>query len=275
MKIIVNPLTYFILFLFLICGYFNYFLIISFILLMHDIGHLIMMKLFKVEIMSIEILPFGSIINTSIKYNLNSNKLFLIASSGIFMQLILYIMFNWLFEINIINNISYNIFLIYNKYIILFNLLPIIPLDGSKMLTSLLERFIPYKYTIIIGYILSLIFIILFIFSGTISLNIILISLFLFMKTYEEVILHNYIFMKFLIERYLMNINNKKIKRINSFKKVYKNKYNIINGKRESVYLAKLFDKQGYFWYYLFVCNEFINRTEEVKSWLSHLKGES
>lgn len=267
MKIIVNPLTYLILFLFFICGYFNYFLIISIILFIHDLGHIIVMKVFKINIISIEVLPFGSVINTNIKYNLNSNKFLLISLAGIFNQLLLYAVFYLLFLSGVINDISYNIFLIYNKYIIFFNLLPMIPLDGSKISLSILERFIPYKYSIIIGNIASLIMIIIFIMNSQINLNTILISIFLFMKTYEEVIMYNYIFMKFLIERYLLDIDYKRIKMVNSIKKIYKNKYNFINGERESVYLSKLFDNHKYFWYYLFVCNEFINRTKEVKSW--------
>ena len=68
-KIKINYLTYIIILSFLLCGYFNYFLIISFIIMFHDLGHLIIMKFFKIKINNIIILPLGSIINTDISYN--------------------------------------------------------------------------------------------------------------------------------------------------------------------------------------------------------------
>ena len=227
-----------------------------------------MMKLYKVKFESIEMLPFGSLINTNLKYNLNSNKFFLISIAGIVMQLILYVVFYLLFKYNFINDISYNIFLMYNKLIILFNIIPMIPLDGSKILLSIIERFIPYKLSLTIINVISLISIVTFIIFSDKNLNLILISTFIFMKTYTEIFEHNYIFIRFLVERYLYDNKNKKIKMIKNIKNIYKNKYNFIKGESEEKYLIKVFDKGRYFWYYLFVCNEFINRTKKVKSWL-------
>ena len=96
-KISIHPLTYIILLSLLLCGYFNYFLIISFILLFHHLGHILVMLIFKIKIYKIDILPFGSIINTKINYNLNSNILLLLSLAGIIMQLLLYPIFPKLF----------------------------------------------------------------------------------------------------------------------------------------------------------------------------------
>ncbi len=240
-KIKIHPLTYFIMLSVLLCGYFNYFLIISFILVIHDLGHIITIKLFKLKIYDIKILPFGSIINAEINYNIESNKLFIISIFGIIMQIIMHYTMNILFNLSIINDISLNIFRFYNKLIIIFNLLPIIPLDGSKILLSILERLLPYKKTLIIENIISLIFIIIFIFNNDLNLNIILITSFLFLKTYETMLNHSYIFHKFLLERFLYSNKNRKIKFIKDIKNIYKSKYNYINNIREEKYLAKLF----------------------------------
>ena len=241
-KIDIHPITYFFLISILLCGFFNYFLIISIILLIHDLGHIIVMKMFKIKIFNIVILPFGSLINSKINYNQNSNVLLLIAIAGILMQLFLYLVFNVLNNLNIINSLSYSIFLYYNRSIIIFNALPIIPLDGSKILLSLLERIMPYKIVLKLGCYISLILGCIFLYKCSLSLNIILISLFLFMKTYEELLNHNYIFNRFLLERYLNESNYKRIKYINSIKKIYKNKYNFINNQKEWAILAKMFD---------------------------------
>lgn len=213
------------------------------------------MKLFKINIQSITILPFGSLINTEINYNINSNFLLLVSIAGIIMQLFLFIIFYYLFNFNFINYLSYRIFKTYNQLIILFNILPIIPLDGSKILLSTLERFIPYKKTLIITNIISIIAILLFIIFNKINLNLILISGFLFLKTYQEILEHNYIFNKFLLERHLHKPSYSKIKNIKSIKDIFKNKYNFINYEAEDKILSKLFDINHYFWYYLLVCN--------------------
>jgi len=205
------------------------------------------MRIYKIKIYKIEILPFGSIIDTNINYNLNSNILFLISIAGILMQLILYLVFGALFSLRLISEISYNIFLTYNKLIILFNSLPIIPLDGSKILLSFLERFISYKKALIITNIISLISIILFIVFNKVTLNLILIGVFLLLKTYQEILEHNFIFNKFLLERYLTKSSMKKIKNVKSIKNIFKNKYNFINNENEDKYLAKLFDNKGIF----------------------------
>ncbi len=247
MKISIHPLTYILLLSILLCGYFNYFLIISTILLIHDIGHLLVMYLFNISVYKIVVLPFGSIINTSISYNLDSNKLLLVSLSGIIMQLILYIVFYYLHKYLLINDLSYHIFLTYNKYIIIFNILPIIPLDGSKALISLLERFIPYRLSIIICNLISIILISIFILFNDLSLNLILISIFLYYKTYTEILNINFIFNKFLLERYLSKITHKKVKYISNIKSIYKNRLNIINSKKEDKILAKIFDIKTYF----------------------------
>lgn len=242
MKVKVHPLTYILIFSILLCGYFNYFLIISFILFFHDLGHLIMMKIFKIRVISIELLPFGSIMNTNINYNLNSNMLLIISFGGILVQLLLYLIFGLLDKLLIINDLSYRIFLTYNELIILFNLLPIVPLDGSKILLSIIERFLPYKFCLIIINFFSLLFIVIFVLVNDISLNLILIVSFLLCKTFTEILNHKYIYNKFLLERYLYKVSFKKIVSINNIKKMFKNRFNFINGENEDKILVKMFD---------------------------------
>ena len=213
------------------------------------------MKLFNIKIYHITIMPFGSLINTNIKYNINSNKLLLISLGGIINQIFLYIIFYLLFKISVINELSFKIFLDYNYLIIIFNILPIIPLDGSKALLSIIERIFPYKICLIIINILSIVSITLFILFNKITFNIILLGIFLLNKTYLEILNHNFIYHKFLLERYLNNNANSKIKMINNIKNIYKNRFNFIKGVREEEIYVKLFDKDKIFWYYLFVCN--------------------
>ena len=240
----IHPFTYFICLTILLSGYFNYFLIISIILIIHDLGHIMLIKLFKYKIKEVEILPFGSHINTNISPNSKTLELFFISLAGIVFQLLL---FPLIYSLNgvIINHISYNIFLKYNRLLIIFNLLPIIPLDGSKILQSILENFFSYKKVLVIINIISIIGIIIFIIYQTLySLNAYLILGFLGYKTYELIKNTGYLFNQFILSRYLDVRKNRKVKYVKELKEIYKNRYNFINGKSEEKVISNLFNSQ-------------------------------
>lgn len=241
MKIDIHPLTIILALILFLCGRFNYFFIIASIIFIHDLGHLITMKIFKISVSKLIILPFGSIIESNIKLSEKTIIKFLISISGVIFQIILFIIANILFKYNLINTISLDIFNKYNKLIIIFNLLPIIPLDGSKILESLLESIIPFKIVIYIKCIISIIIIVILTFCLKLSLdliNILFISLF---KTYEELLNINIIYNKFLLERYLYKPNFKKVKYIKSIRQIYKNRINFINNSNEIKVLEKNF----------------------------------
>ncbi len=241
----IHALTYLILLSVLLAGYFNYFLIISFILLIHDLGHIIALKLFNYQIYNITILPFGSLINSNINSSSNSKEIFIISIAGVLMQVLLYPLF-YLLNIYYINDISYNIFLNYNKIILLFNLLPIIPLDGSKIILSILENFIYYKIVLKIINIISIIILVLFmIYLSFNGLNSYLIVVFLLYKTFEEIKNHKYIFNQFLLTRYLTNKNYYRIKYISNLKYIFKNYYNFINNQNEEKVLHSHYERNS------------------------------
>lgn len=190
--------TYIFYLILIFSGYINYLFYYLIIIIAHELGHVVTIKLLHLNITSFTIYPFGGVINTNINYNINSNKLFLISISGIFFQSILFLI------LKSIDN--YEVFKTLNISIIVFNLLPIIPSDGSKIFISFVERFISYKNTIIISNILSIIFLfIVFILSKNIFLFVLL--YFINMKT---IMLFHYIINKFKLERYLHSYKYKK-----------------------------------------------------------------
>ena len=239
----IHPITYLILISVLFSGYFNYFLVISFIILTHDLGHIIFLKFYRYQIYHITVLPFGSMIDSSINSNSPTVETLIISLAGIVFQLILFPIFKVL-NLYIINDISYNIFLNYNYLIILFNLLPIIPLDGSKVLLCLLESFMSYKKVLRLINILSILGILLFIFYLAFNgLNSYLIIIFLLYKTYEEIKNHKYVFNQFLLNRYLSNNRYIKIKYINKITDIFKNRFNFIENQNEEKFLKAYYNR--------------------------------
>ena len=129
-----------------------------------------------------------------------------------------------------------------------FNLLPIYPLDGSKILNLLLSKIINYNLSNKLTIFISLITLILLLIYKSYQINysyIMILSILLtnIYKFYNKLEL---IYNKFLLERYLYNIKYNKLKIIKNKNKMYKNKNHIIkqNNKyiKEDKYLHQIFD---------------------------------
>lgn len=201
MKIIkVNFLTLYFLLLLFLCGYLKIGIIIFLIVLFHELGHIFFIKLFKYKIINVTLYPFGGITKIDKDINTPLNKELLIACGGIIFQLIFLIII-YLLPINIITK---NLLYKYNISILLFNILPIIPLDGSIIINSLLNKIFSYKVSYYLYIIISIIFSIFYLFFNYwYSLNNYLIVSLFIIKTYYAIKNYKYLKTRFLLERYL------------------------------------------------------------------------
>ncbi|MFI3260437.1 MAG: site-2 protease family protein [bacterium] len=218
MKIIqINYLTYYFLLIYFLCGFIKEGIIIFIIVFIHELGHAFFANLFNFNIISITIYPFGGI--TKMKKDINTplNEDLLISIGGFIFQFILYLIFLIINLNGFISNKTFEIFNFYNKMILLFNLLPIIPLDGSYISENILSRIFPYKIVLFTNVILSIFCFIIFIYYNySYNLNNYIIISFLFFKILENLKNKKNIFNKFLLERYLYSYNFKKLENINS-----------------------------------------------------------
>ena len=139
MKIIrLSNTTLYLLFILFLCGYIRVGITIFLIVLIHEVGHVLVCLLFGYKIKSVTLYPFGGLTRVEKDINTSPYKELILASAGLFMQIILYV---------VALSFGYRdlLFYKYNKSIFLFNLLPIIPLDGSVIVYSLLNRFTTFK----------------------------------------------------------------------------------------------------------------------------------
>lgn len=194
-------------------GCFKQVLISLGVILFHELGHLIMLKIFKVRVLSVVIYPFGGVIKTTKLINYSLKKELIIALAGVFNQLILYCFFGILFRGGIINLYSYSLFLNINTALIIFNLLPIMPLDGSTVLRVILNKFFSYYKASRIYVILSVISLIVFVLilkDNRIN-NLVLIG-FMIYKLVEYIKMFKFYKEKFVLERYLYQLPFEKIR---------------------------------------------------------------
>ncbi len=204
----ISSLTIYFLILFFFCGLIKNALIIFFIILIHEMGHVFFIKLLGYKIISINIYPFGGITKVEKDLNTAINKELIIAWGGVLFQIFIY----GLIFLPFLSNYTKELIFSYNTSIIMFNMLPIIPLDGSIITSSFLNKFFSFQKSYILTIIISIFNIILFlIIDYTNSLNNYLIIALLIYKTYEYYQNKNYIYNRFLLERFLKNFSFKNI----------------------------------------------------------------
>ena len=129
--------------IFLFTGQLKTYCIIMFFWFLHEFGHIITAKLFKMQIEKIEILPCG-FSASFFSYNLSgvpkvfSMQELLVALAGPIVSLILALSFQYIDDTNFTiltkQEIVYS-----NILILIFNLLPLYPLDGGRILKNILN----------------------------------------------------------------------------------------------------------------------------------------
>lgn len=255
MKIILSKIEFHYTFIiialgFVLAGYFPNLIVFTSIIIIHELGHIITGLHFKYKLDKVIIYPYGGMTKFNTIINTNINKDILVAISGVIVQSIYFILITILYTKGYIREYIYNLFTIYNNSILLFNILPIIPLDGSKIINLILSKYLYYnlsnKLTIIISFITIIIILITRIYeynySFIIILGLLMKNIYDFYKNLE------YIYSKFILERYLYKITYPKKKIIKNKKKMYKNKshYFYINNQllKEDDYLRSIYSKR-------------------------------
>ncbi len=232
-KIKIHPFFYFFTLVCLFNGLFKDYIYITFIVLFHELGHILVGLYYKWDINKIVVLPFGCLTIFNNLVNVKLKEEFLVTIAGPILQLFLFF----------INNSK---FLYYNKILLIFNLIPIIPLDGSKIIHILLNKIISFKKSELISIIISFIMIF-YLFMASNSLMSYLIILLLLKKVIETILMHKYIFYKFLLERYIYKLpfkKVKKVKKISKMKREYRHLFYLENKYyTEKEILTKMFDK--------------------------------
>lgn len=189
------------------------------VIIIHELGHAVISSYYNWKIKRIDITICGGFITYDEVIDKPLKEELVIALAGFIFQFILFIISFILYYFNIFD---IKVFLMINKYnlsVFLFNILPIYPLDGSKILLILFNYIMPYKKALkLINYVslINLILIILsfFIFKLRFEYAYIMIISFILnkiIKLFKDI---PYLFNRLLFERYIYGANIKKYIRI-------------------------------------------------------------
>ena len=216
------------------------FIIIFTIIIIHELGHVIVANLLGVKVKNIYIYPLGGVSKFNMDLNINPIKELLILLGGPLFQ------FLSLFLIYLFKD-KKEVIIIYHYSILLFNLLPIYPLDGGRLINILFQIFISYKRSIKLSIIFSYLLLLIILLKSNLKGNIIIMIIFLFSLIIKESKRINYLYNKFILERYLNNYNFKSSKIINNINNLYRGKKHLIKDNNtyylEKEYLAKKIKK--------------------------------
>ena len=222
---------------FVLTGHMTNLLIFTLIILIHEMGHYLIALRNGFNVLKITIYPYGGM--TKLNYNINEkiSKELEVAFGGIFFQIIFYLIMVLLYNYGCVREYIFDIYKQYNISILMFNILPIYPLDGGKILNLLLFEILPYKLANKVTVYLSLIIIIVIIvhnyyefnYTMFLTLSILLEGIY---KYYRDI---DYLFNKFLLERYLYKIMYNKIKITNKLDKMQRDRTHIFKVKNRYI----------------------------------------
>ncbi|WP_273716999.1 site-2 protease family protein [Alkalihalobacillus pseudalcaliphilus] len=214
-KVKVHPLFWFILGIGMMTGYFREVIMVFSIVMVHELGHALTATFFKWKLNKIELLPFGGVAEVENNGNQPFYQEFFIVIAGPIQHIWMIGLSFLLAGSTIWSMQAHELFVTHNLIILLFNLLPILPLDGGRLLQLFLLFNNPYKQAMLLSLRLSFFFLLIgmtvVIFLFPFHLNIWVVISFLLISHYLDWKQRHFRFMRFLMGRMEMR-NHRSIK---------------------------------------------------------------
>lgn len=205
-QIYVSPLTVIYIILALFLGRFSFVFFHFFCSFIHEMSHVITSRALKKEVREIAFLPIGFFARIDELEDMSPWKQIIILLAGPFSYFISNAIIVLLYRYNLLSIYGFNMAKEANLMILIFNLIPIIPLDGGRVIKALLLKFFPchraYKISIYISLIVSIFIVYLCIINTQY-----LILGFLIFDLLKEIIVLKRAYLQFLIRRLKKNNN--------------------------------------------------------------------
>lgn len=240
-KIYIHPLFFLCTGIALMTGFIKPYLLLFYLFFIHELGHILAALYYHWNIKKIMVLPFGGLTIFEEALNRPMKEELIITIMGPVFQILAYLLLAPI--------IDKAYFLTLHLSFLLFNLLPIYPLDGSKLVLLFLERYISFYHSYQTILWISCFLSILLFFMVPQNFVFCCMLFFLLKKIWDEYHKLPFTFYKFLLERYLEHIHFSKylkVKKLN-LKKMRRERNHIFlfqnNWISEGTILKKWFDK--------------------------------
>jgi stage IV sporulation protein FB len=205
-KIQIHPLLWMVIALAVATAHFIELMMVLLIIFVHEIGHGAAASFFSWRIKKIALLPFGGVAEMDEHGNRPLKEELIVVVAGPLQHVWMISLAYILFMSGIFPEKWYSLFVEYNLMVLLFNLLPIWPLDGGKLvfiLFSMNSSFqVAHLRTLYLSISMLAIFSVIVLMIAPLTLNVWVIIGFLAFSLHYEWKQRRFIFMRFLMERH-------------------------------------------------------------------------
>ncbi|TYR82271.1 stage IV sporulation protein FB [Priestia megaterium] len=206
MKVHIHPLLWGIFAIGILTATIKPLMILFLIVLIHELGHAVAANCFSWRIKQIMLLPFGGVAEVDEHGNRPFREELIVTVSGPIQHILMVGVAYLLMKGNILPVTIYEQFVFQNMLIFGFNLLPIWPLDGGKLLFLLCSRYRPFlsahkQMLKLSSFFLGVVMIYTAI-MYSFHLHLWIVIIFLIVCHYQEWQNRHFVYMRFLLERY-------------------------------------------------------------------------
>ena len=207
LKVKINPFFWIIIFGSIATGQFIEIITLFGIVMIHELGHVFTAKGYGWKIIEIQLLPFGGVAKVE-QPNDSRFEEFVVALAGPLQNLMMILVTIGFQRLELWSNDWATFFMQANIWIGLFNLLPISPLDGHKLMKVLFYLFLPLRKALTSSLFISFVLAIIFLFYSTgywngwkLNMNAMILSIFFIFQNWMEVKQVPFLFWQFLLQK--------------------------------------------------------------------------
>jgi len=205
-KIHIHPLLWFMCGLAIVTAHFKQFIMLFFIVFIHELGHAVAALFFSWRIKRILLLPFGGVADTDECGNRPLKEEIIVSLAGPIQHVWLVLVAFLLTKLGVMNEGLFKMFFEYNAAIFLINLLPIWPLDGGKLLFAAFTMYSSFgkafEKVILFSFGSTTVLVLFILLVAPYQISLWMIALFLIYSLINEWKHRKYMVMRFLLERH-------------------------------------------------------------------------
>lgn len=176
------------------------------IIFIHEMGHAAAASFFSWRIKKITLLPFGGVAEVDEHGNRSLKEEAIVVLAGPFQHIWMMGLSYLLFSLSFIPEDLFQLVIQYNLMILIFNLFPVWPLDGGKLIFLLFSRVKAFpdahRFTLILSFFSLSLFSLAILLTAPLHINVWIVIGFLYFSLYHEWKQRRFIFIRFLLERY-------------------------------------------------------------------------
>nr|WP_289036778.1 site-2 protease family protein [uncultured Allobacillus sp.] len=214
----IHPLLLILLLLSYFFGLFIEMAALFLLIFIHECGHLTVAKYFQWEVTRLVIWPFGGVMETKDFYNRPTHEELWVTIAGPIQHIWIYGLIH-LLSFTSIPDYYLDQFIWMNTILLVFNLLPILPLDGGRFLFFMISHWLPFHRSILLSTSFSIFMIFvangILLVNGWVSPPLIVLSTILWLDNWFTYKRHYLYLMKHMLARYMYpNVERNKIHKL-------------------------------------------------------------